>query len=209
LKISNDKIISKQTFITLLAWALAVVLIMGPPGQANANTTTPPDGTFALYSESSGGWYFGAPILDRSIESLPLIQTRLNPIVIGLCNAGVSGLIVATMDSTADGIVNLKCGTSTEGYVHIRAKHQFGWENQKGSGGLWDDYMVWATTNTLGAPSIVVNKLGQKRCYSTPILVFKYVNGTPQYVKTFHPTVIVSTNNKVVVTSIPTTTSTC
>jgi hypothetical protein len=190
-------------------YAIASVMVLGIPGRAYSAVSTAPDGTVVMYSATTGEWYAGDPIIDRSSDTSPRIQTRLNPLVIGLCNAGVADLVVATMNSSADGAVDLKCGTSAEGYVHIRARHQTAWENQKGSGGLWDDFMVWATTNALAAPSLVINLAGSKRCYTTPLVVFKYVNGAPQYVKTFNPTIIVSSNNKKVITSIPTNTPSC
>jgi len=113
------------------------------------------------------------------------------------------------MNSAFDGLVSLKCGTNSDGYVHIRSRHQASWESQKGSGGLWDDYMVWATSSVVSAPLATYSSADAKRCYTAPIAVFKYVNGSPQYVKTFNPTIIVSTSSRKVITSIPTNTSSC
>jgi hypothetical protein len=209
MNISKRKLGSSRRAALILASVIVSSPIFAVSGVAAADNSTQPDGAIAYYSPASGDWYAGGPILDRSSESLPPKQTRLNPLVIGLCNAGASGLIIGTMKSTADGNVDLRCGTSTEGYIHIRNRHQTSWELQKGSGGVWDDYMAWATANALAWPSSVFNLAGSKRCYTTPIEVMKYVNGFPQYVKTFYPTIIVSTNNKLVITSIPSNSASC
>lgn len=81
--------------------------------------------------------------------------------------------------------------------------------NQMGGPGLWDDYMVWATTNALASPSMVKPQPGNKNCYTTPISVYRTVDGKPKFWKVFNPSVVVSVNNKKVITSIPTTTTNC
>jgi hypothetical protein len=185
-----------------------MTLSVGVPSPALAESKDSAEGTIVLYSEVSGTWY-GWPTTVKAADSSKISSSRLNPLVIGLCNAGVLGLSVSTFPSTVDGQVDLKCGTSAEGYVHIRSGHQASWELQNPIGGPWDDFMVWATSRALSVPSSVVNLPGSKRCYTTPIKIVRYVNGTIQLVKTFNPTVIVSTNNKIVITSIPTTKSSC
>jgi len=75
--------------------------------------------------------------------------------------------------------------------------------------GVWDDFMMFATVNAVEAPSRTVTKPGSKRCYTTPIKLYRWVNGNRVFVKTINPTVLISTNNKIVITSIPTTASSC
>jgi hypothetical protein len=163
-----------------------------------------------FYSPESQALYYGDPILDRSTATAPQIQTRLNPLTIGLCNAGFGEVVVSSFSTKFDGAVNLKCGDSVSGYVHIRANHQPQWQAQMGgSTGLWDDYMVWASGQALAYPVLGNTQPGNKRCYTTPIDVFKVVNGVNTYWKTINPSVVVSINNKIVITSIPSTTSTC
>jgi hypothetical protein len=209
MKISKTVGNSYRIRSTWLVAFLALTSIAIAPTHANAEVVTPVDGTVMFYSLNSGDSYSGAAILDRPNATDTLRQTRLNPIVIGLCNGGASGLTVVDMNSAFDGVVSLKCGTNSDGYVHIRSRHQASWEAQKGSGGLWDDYMVWATGSALSAPSAIYSLADAKRCYTAPIAVFKYVNGSPQYVKTFNPTIIVSSSGRKVITSIPTNTSSC
>lgn len=195
-----------------VAAAVCLALITTTPAQA---ATTPPDGTVMLYSAATDKWYAGAPILDPTITGGPaaprkdLVQPNLNPGTIAACNAGLGETVVASMTSLSDGTVNLRCGDSASGYVHIRSRHATSWANQMGGPGLWDDYMVWATTNALASPSMVKPQPGNKNCYTTPISVYRTVDGKPKFWKVFNPSVVVSVNNKKVITSIPTTTTNC
>ncbi|UBH25353.1 hypothetical protein KW076_03955 [Micrococcus porci] len=112
--------------------------------------------------------------------------------------------------SKHDGTASLRCGHSGGGHVHIRARHQQGWQNTMTGPGLWDDFMVYASREAMKAPSRTEPD-GEKntRCHKTPIKLYRMVNGKPQYVKTRHPRVAVSMYNKVVVTSYPTSTPSC
>jgi hypothetical protein len=167
-----------------------------------------------FYENSSGSWYSGEPLISRALEttlsnSSTSIRLLLNPLTIGFCNVGFGDLVVQDFNSTLDGKVPLRCGDQASGYVHIRARHEIDWQNQMGGPGLWDDYMVWATKAALEAPSLVTNQANLKRCYTTPIQVYRVVNGARVFWKVFNPSVIVSTNSKKVVTSIPTNIATC
>jgi hypothetical protein len=201
--------ITHNARLPLWASLICMTLSVGAPSPALAESKDPAEGTIVLYSEASGTWYSGSPIVgrDRVVDSNG--QNRLNPFVIGLCNAGAVELNVASFASSVDGVVSLKCGTVSDGYIHIRNRHQSSWEIQNLGGFFWDDDMVWATSRALIAPASVIDRPGSKRCYTTPIQVFRYVNGAMQLVKTINPTVLVSTNNKIVITSIPTTKSSC
>lgn len=118
----------------------------------------------------------------------PEVSPMLAPGTIALCNAGFGETVVETMNSARDGTVRMKCGDSRSGYVHIRLNHESSWTNAMVGPGVWDDFMMFATVNAVEAPSRTVTKPGSKRCYTTPII---------------------STNNKIVITSIPTSTSSC
>lgn len=135
----------------------------------------------------------------------------LNPVTIAQCNMGQSDVTVADMPSTKDGLVALKCGNDKVGYVHIRKEHEKDWQsilNQYPIGGTWDDYMLFATKNSLQAPdpSLGMPQVipGDKRCYSTPVQI-KNPDGV--VMETIHPSIIVSMNNRVVITSFPTSSS--
>lgn len=195
---------------------LCLGLILGTSGFASAATLNTgvigSEGSIEFYSEESGNWYNGQPIINKSTptnSSTGLVQPMMNPISMWACDLGLSGWGVETFTTAHDGTVNLLCGTTTSGYIHIKNSHATQWASQMGGPGAWDDYMVWATANALQYPAASHLQSGQKRCYTTPIRVYKVVNGQPQYLKTFNPTVVISTNNKIVITSFPSSLSSC
>lgn len=130
----------------------------------------------------------------------------LAPGTIGLCNAGWGDVSVQRYDNAKYlGKIDLFCGDSGQGYVHIRARHQRQWQdriNQVGQGGNWDDLMVWVVGQAVTSPASGYPKDigGGKSCYSTLI----YMKGTKGTVS-FRPSIVVSRNNKRVITAIPTT----
>lgn len=148
-----------------------------------------------------------------SHEELP----SLNPISIGLCNIGQQSHVIDSVASGSGrgislGIIDLKCGTEKTGYVHIRKNHEKDWQyfiNKHpavfGPFVLWDDFMWFATSQALAAPNPSYNMPqripGQKVCYSTPVQIR---DSQGNVVDTMNPSVIVSENNKLVITSIPT-----
>jgi hypothetical protein len=74
--------------------------------------------------------------------------------------------------------------------------------------GYWDDQMAFAVQEIVKAPEVGYPKDAgsQKLCYSAPMMI---VNPSYKYSKTYHPTVIVSVNNKLVITAYPTTSPNC
>lgn len=142
-------------------------------------------------------------------ELSPEIAPMLAPGIIALCNAGFGDTVVQSMNSARDGTVRMRCGDSGAGYVHIRSNHQTGWTRAMVGPGNWDDFMMFATVNAVEAPSRTAVKPGSKRCYTTPINLYRWENGVRVFVKTMNPSVVISTNNKMVITSIPTTLSSC
>ena len=200
---------NKSAIGILISVGLLVTLSFNFPIAAHADTISLPGGTVIFFSPESQESYHGEPILDRATATLPSIQTRLNPATIGLCNTGFGDIVVSSFTSKFDGAINLKCGDSASGYIHIRANHQPQWQAQMTGPGLWDDYMVWASRQALSAPLVALTQSGNKRCYTTPIRLYQVVNGVSSYWKTINPSVVVSMNNKILITSIPSTTSTC
>lgn len=156
-------------------------------------------------------WYGGEELLKKEISQVdPGTSLRLNPITIGLCNAGFGDKKVETFASKHDEDIVLYCGDSNSGYIHIRERHEEDWEKQKGGEkGHWDDYMVFVTRSALESPSYSAGKPNDKRCYTTPIEVYEFIDGNPVKQKTFNPTVMVSVNNKKVITSYPTNNHRC
>lgn len=104
----------------------------------------------------------------------------------------------------AGGTIRLFCGTSTtSGFKHIRDRHQADWAaklTKYGLGGTWDDFMDFATRQSLAAPSRAVDQGYGKSCYTTPVQI-RRADGV--IAETFYPRVIISRNNTLVITSIP------
>jgi hypothetical protein len=123
------------------------------------------------------------------------------PGTIALCNAGFGDVSVESWDN-AHGHINLNCGDDKSGYVHIRTDHQADWQgviDKYPIGGSWDDSMSFATGEALLHGSVFSAGSG-KLCYSAPWQI-KH-NGT--VVATYHPTIIISGNRNIVITSYPT-----
>jgi len=134
---------------------------------------------------------------------------NLDPGTIALCNWGYGDVSVASYNAAYLGTIDLRCGDSASGYVHIRANHQGQWQdriNQVGTGGLWDDLMVWATGQAVEHPAGGYPRTlgGGKLCYSTPI----FMSGPYGSIQ-FNPTIIVSDSNRKIITSYPTTSPAC
>lgn len=133
----------------------------------------------------------------------------LDPVAIGLCNAGAQHTTIALFLSKYDGLVKLTCGNDNTGYVHIRTRHASQWFRQTPEYRNWDDFMVWSVAGILKKPELVTLKSGQKRCYSSAIKFVRRVAGEPVETKTIYPVVLVSMNNKLVITSYLTTPNKC
>ena len=120
---------------------------------------------------------------------------------------------VSNYNASGLGKIDLLCGDSKSGYVHIRSGHQGDWQkiiDKWNLPGNWDDLMEFATRDALEHPSsgYPTDVGGGKYCY-TSVGRIKKADGTGPTLYTYHPSVIVSTNNKKVITSIPTTTTNC
>lgn len=116
-------------------------------------------------------------------------------------------MVINTYPSRAYGVIDFRCGDVNAGYVHVRRRHQNDWQqvvNLAGGGGNWDDLMEFVTAQSIQAPSpgYPIGIGGGKACFTTPALI---VDSSGSVIRTLAPTVIVSINNKKVITSIPTT----
>ena len=99
-------------------------------------------------------WYKGESLRETATDIDNGATVYLNPVTIGLCNAGFGDKKVKTFNSKNDGEITLYCGDSNSGYVHIRERHESQWESQKGGfEGPWDDYMAFATQASLESPA--------------------------------------------------------
>jgi hypothetical protein len=174
----------RRALITAVGGALVASMASAAPAEADTIAYQPPHPTGS------------APDVDASL---------LNPAIIGLCNGGLGDVSVDSWE-TDIGHVDLLCGDDKSGYVHIRAKHQVDWQtvvDSAGGGANWDDFMVFATGSIVTAPASGFPKdVGAgKLCYSAPILI---KNAQGDVVDTYNPTVLVSANNKKIISSYPT-----
>lgn len=136
---------------------------------------------------------------------------RLDPGTIGLCNAGFGDVSVQSWDDTVLGHVDLSCGDSASGYIHIRdgdgtpndVGHEAEWQAVVDSfgGGMWDDFMVHATGAAIVGDKEPDDHGADKLCFSAPVEIFQ-TDGT--YITTYYPTILASANNKRIITSYPT-----
>ena len=139
----------------------------------------------------------------------PTATPNLDPINVGLCNLGSKDTVLAVLRSKGDGKVRLTCGNANGGYIHIRSGHQADWQATTPAFRLWDDYMVWTVAGILRAPDVMQVQENMKRCYSAPINFYDETRVKPVLLKTIHPTVIVSINNKRIVTAYPSNRQSC
>ena len=103
--------------------------------------------------------------------------------------------------------VNFFCGDSSSGYLHV-SQHAGEWQtrvNTAGGGTNWDDLMDYGTSQALAHPTRSVNQGAQKSCFETPVTIVK-ANGSSF---TFYTTVVISQNNKRVITSFPPSSPSC
>lgn len=98
----------------------------------SAPATTAGDGTVVI--ERQGADLPGGDVLDRCDTS--------------------SRATVASYDTTALGAVVLQCGTSAQGYEHIRQRHEGDWDEVVTGHGSrdWDDAMLTAVRTALSSP---------------------------------------------------------
>lgn len=117
---------------------------------------------------------------------------------------GAMNHVIDKYPSKSHGTISFHCGNSKFGYKHIRAQHpESQWRAQMGGKGPWTAYMRYLQRSALKSPNKMRNQSGGKACYSTPVQVYRLVNGTSKYWKTINPSVVISKNNKRIITSIP------
>ncbi|OCI32921.1 hypothetical protein OERS_05130 [Oerskovia enterophila] len=109
------------------------------------------------------------------------------------------------MDYVIEGTVRLNCGTATTaGYNHILDGHaddwQFWMEDLGLYGANWDDFMEWTVGAVLMAPGDYASEGNGKLCFTAPIGIVNPNDGLTWW---FDPSIIVSENNRVVITAYP------
>lgn len=131
---------------------------------------------------------------------------ELDPGTIALCNAGFGDVSVKSYEAPVLEHIDLLCGDDASGYVHIRKNHEEAWQTMVDSvgGGTWDDFMEYTLAEAVTSPGdgYPIDAGDGKYCYSAPIELYDIHDG--HLIKTINPTIIVSGNNKKIITAIPT-----
>lgn len=144
-----------------------------------------------------GGILIGNPALLGPVD-------RFNCNVSKNENWNITSYKAKNFSSFAGGKINLKCGTAASGYKHIKNGHGSQWQQQinaVGGTGNWDDLMSFATKQILNKPGMIRSAGSNKLCYTAPIEI---ANTKRTKKVKLNPTVIISMNNKLVITSYPT-----
>lgn len=194
--------------------AAAALALAATPATASSSDPVPPP-TDAWYAVVNGEYYVPGDGLETATPTVQhgrggsmVTPLLLDPVDSFQCNVRnnanhmVTSYTAKAAGGFVGGTVRLFCGTSTgSGYKHIRDQHQADWTAKMakyGIPGTWDDFMDWATSESLKVPSRAVDQGSNKTCYTTPVTI-----GNSNGSETFQPRVIISRNNTLVITSIP------
>jgi len=149
---------------------------------ATAGDGTATDGTVTI--TRTGPDLPGAAVLDR-------------------CDAG-SRQTVAQYDSAALGTVVLQCGTSGQGYEHIRVRHTRDWDDVVAGHGSrdWDDAMLTAVQTVVEhpRPGYPQDAGDGKVCYSASV---RFDDGSRPAAEPFVRVIVSATTDRVI-TAYPT-----
>jgi hypothetical protein len=116
-------------------------------------------------------------------------------------------------------VIKLECGYHNSsndtgfGWWHISGGHESQWRgritqvNGDTTGAGWDDLMSFANETNLGWPFTDVPRgSNNTRCVSAPIMTY---NNKGEWQYTFTPSIVFATDNKRIITSIPSTNNAC
>ncbi|MBF4606276.1 hypothetical protein [Curtobacterium sp. VKM Ac-1393] len=116
---------------------------------------------------------------------------------------------VAQYDTAALGRVTLQCGTSAQGYEHIRQRHTADWQEVVAGHGSrdWDDAMLTAVQTALVSPraGFPVDAGDGKVCYAAPV---RFDDGSRPAADPFVKVIVSATTDRVI-TAYPTRTDDC
>ncbi|QSB23967.1 hypothetical protein [Curtobacterium sp. 24E2] len=116
---------------------------------------------------------------------------------------------VAQYDTAALGRVTLQCGTSAQGYEHIRQRHTADWQEVVAGHGSrdWDDAMLTAVQTALVSPraGFPVDAGDGKVCYAAPV---RFDDGSRPDADPFVKVIVSATTDRVI-TAYPTRTDDC
>lgn len=181
-------------------------------GGIAANAASPEPAITSITTDESADWEAQFPdgskyLSGRGFVPKPgTVEARLlNPFDWLSCNNPKDPRhVITSWNSKYQGKVALQCGSAkTSGYNHISARHKTEWQNlitRFGGGRSWDDFMAYVSISALNNPSAIYGAGFEKICYTAPINMINHKNGDKV---TLSPSVIISSNNKIVITSYP------
>lgn len=209
--------------IKKIAPLLTAVLLLGglataAPAQASqptkglAGTTSTIDAQSTSSVEDSADWEAIFPDGSRYLSTTGYVPKpgTIEPRLLNFfdwasCkNPNDPNHVITSWGSKYHGNIALECGSATSsGYNHIKSRHEKEWADlikRFGGESSWDDFMAYVSKSSLSSPSAIYGAGFGKTCYTTPVNMINHKNGDKVTLK---PTVVISTNNKRVITSYP------
>lgn len=204
-----------RSTLTGIAAAVAAVVVIGGFALTNAREgddtvrSAVPSATATDPSEPGAGG-----TRSTSTDSTVAVIARSGPdlpgaTVLDRCDSD-GRAAVARYDTAALGDVVLQCGTSAQGYEHIRVRHTHDWQDVLSGHTTqrdWDDAMLTAVRTALTNPQkgLPVDAGDGKVCYAAPV---RFDDGSAPSPDGFVK-VIVSATTERVITAYPTRDSDC
>ncbi|KTR46310.1 hypothetical protein [Curtobacterium oceanosedimentum] len=198
----------RRPAVTVVAAVIAAGLVAGgfaltaqrngeDPVIAGSAASVTPSATAADGAVRDGAARDGVVTIERTGPDLPGSD------VLGRCDTDRRA-VVARYETAALGRVELQCGTSGQGYEHIRVRHTADWQDVvRGHGSRdWDDAMLTAVRSVLESPPAgYPQDAGDgKVCYAAPV---RFDDGTRPSAEP-NVRVIVSETTDRVITAFPT-----
>jgi hypothetical protein len=209
-----------RSTLTGVAAAVAAVVVIGGFALTNAREgddtvrSAAPSATATDAADEGGASGSSAGSADAGSRTSVAVIARSGPDLPGsavLDRCGSDGRApVARYDTAALGDVVLQCGTSAQGYEHIRVRHTRDWQDVLAGHTTqrdWDDAMLTAVRTALTNPQkgLPVDAGDGKVCYAAPV---RFDDGSAPSPDGFVK-VIVSATTERVITAYPTRESDC
>lgn len=210
----------KKKTVLSSALGLTIAAMLLGSGAAQATQSRPDTKPSAPDSGSYVETSMNGVVIESSKTTQAGIGARSLPIVDHLqCAANNANWVIkqyqAAYSGGFQGQVDLKCGDDNSGYKHINQRHSGQWVERTTWHGAapssdWDLWLLTYIDVTLRYPSKVISQAGQKSCYEAPFTQqWKNSKGQVLDSRTWYVVVIISQNNRKIITSYPPTNSYC
>lgn len=195
---------SRRSALTSVATVVAVGLVAAGVALSTQRSNDDPvlDGGADVVAPSTAPGAAGAPG-DRSVTITTTGEDLPGGDVLARC-ATSSRNVVARYETRSLGEVVMQCGTSGQGYEHIRVRHTEDWQDVVAGHGSrdWDDAMLTAVRTVLERPAggYPEDAGDGKVCFAAPV---RFDDGSRPDAEPF-VRVIVSETTSRVITAFPT-----